>query len=431
MGLVSAACFAEMGNKVICVDRDKTVVERLRGGSVHIFEPGLETLVQRNVAESRLHFTESLEEGIENADVVFICVGTPPREDGSCDLSFVDAVATSIGRVIKKPVVVVNKSTVPVGTADRVHGIIAGELAAKGLSIVFHVVSNPEFLKEGDAVSDFMKPDRVVLGTDSIEATSTMRTLYAPFARTREKIIVMGVRSAEMTKYAANCMLATKISFINEIATICEQVGADVRDVRTGIGADSRIGYHFIYPGLGYGGSCFPKDVKALIHIAKTAGLTPSLLDSVEMVNHRQKISMANRVIAYFADKGGVDGKTLALWGLSFKANTDDMRESPALDIIQELTAKGMRIAAYDPIAMPNAKKILADNKLVSFAPSQNSALDGADALLIATEWNQFRTPDFPLIRKTLSTPVLFDGRNLYSPAHLEEMGFIYFCVGR
>ena len=431
VGLVSAACFAEMGNSVICVDANPMVVESLRSGSVHIFEPGLENLVQRNIAGNRLLFTGSLDDGLKHAEIVFICVGTPPQQDGSCDISYVDAVAVSIGRAIEKPIIIVNKSTVPVGTADRVQAIISKELEERDVSVEFYVVSNPEFLKEGDAVNDFMKPDRVVIGTESAVAANTMRVLYEPFARSREKIMVMGARSAEMTKYAANCMLATKISFINEIASICERVGADVRDVRVGIGADHRIGYHFIYPGLGYGGSCFPKDVKALIHTAKKAGFAPDLLDSVEAVNARQKVAMAHRIAHYFADKGGVAGKKLAIWGLAFKANTDDMRESAALDIIRELTEQGMHVVAYDPVAAKNAQKLLQGNALVSFAASQDDALDGSDALLIVTEWNQFRTPDFVKIKQRLSTPVIFDGRNLYSPSYLKKMGFTYICVGR
>lgn len=431
VGLVSAACFAEMGNMVTCVDVNPAVVDRLRAGFVHIFEPGLEDLVRRNVQGGRLQFTTSLEQGLGRAEIAFICVGTPSGEDGSCDLSHVEAVARSIGRTMANPLIVVDKSTVPVGTADRVHGIIAEELETRGLSLDFHVVSNPEFLKEGDAVGDFMKPDRVIIGTESAEAAAVLRTLYAPFARSREKVMVMNARSAEMTKYAANCMLAAKISFINEIAAICERVGADVRDVRTGIGADHRIGYHFIYPGLGYGGSCFPKDVKALIHTAKNAGVVPELLESVEAVNARRKVAMARRIAAYFADKGGVAGKNLALWGLAFKANTDDIREAASLSIIRELTAQGMRVTAYDPAAMENAGKALAANSLVSFAPSQYGALEKADALLVATEWNQFRTPDFAAIKTALSFPVIFDGRNLYSPEYLEESGFTYICVGR
>lgn len=431
VGLVSAACFAEMGNIVTCVDVNPTVVEKLNNGSVHIFEPGLEPMVQRSHADGRLKFTTDLSAGLQHAEFAFICVGTPSREDGSCDLSYVEQVAREIGRSMLHELVVVDKSTVPVGTADRVRGIIEQELSVRGVTIPFDVVSNPEFLKEGDAIADFMKPDRVVVGTDSERAAAMMREIYAPFARTREKLIVMGVRSAEMTKYAANCMLATKISFINEIATICERVGADVRDVRMGIGSDSRIGYQFIYPGLGYGGSCFPKDVKALIHTARNAGMTPELLNAVESVNARQKLSMALRIREYFAPQGGVEGKTLALWGLAFKANTDDMREAAALAIIKDLTEHGMRVRAYDPVADKNAARLLKDNALVEIVDDQYAACQGAQALLVATEWNQFRNPDFTRIRELLTAPLLFDGRNLYSPQGMAERGFAYFCVGR
>ena len=431
VGLVSAACFAEMGNIVTCVDVNPTVVEILNNGSVHIFEPGLEPMVQRSHADGRLKFTTDLSAGLQHAEFAFICVGTPSREDGSCDLSYVEQVAREIGRSMLHELVVVDKSTVPVGTADRVRGIIEQELSVRGVTIPFDVVSNPEFLKEGDAIADFMKPDRVVVGTDSERAAAMMREIYAPFARTREKLIVMGVRSAEMTKYAANCMLATKISFINEIATICERVGADVRDVRMGIGSDSRIGYQFIYPGLGYGGSCFPKDVKALIHTARNAGMTPELLNAVESVNARQKLSMALRIREYFAPQGGVEGKTLALWGLAFKANTDDMREAAALAIIKDLTEHGMRVRAYDPVADKNAARLLKDNALVEIVDDQYAACQGAQALLVATEWNQFRNPDFTRIRELLTAPLLFDGRNLYSPQGMAERGFAYFCVGR
>lgn len=431
VGLVSAACFAEMGNTVTCVDVNPKIVDQLNAGSVHIFEPGLEDLVRRNHTEGRLVFTTDLARGLETAEIVFICVGTPSREDGSCDLGYVETVAGQIGAIITRPVIVADKSTVPVGTADRVRLIILKALRERGLKIDVEVVSNPEFLKEGDAVNDFMKPDRVVIGTESEEAAEVMRALYAPFARSREKLIVMGVRSAEMTKYAANCMLATKISFINEMASICEKVGADVRDVRVGIGSDHRIGYHFIYPGLGYGGSCFPKDVKALIHTAKGYGITPELLESVEAVNAVRKVAMAKRIMAFFEPRGGVAGKTLAMWGLAFKANTDDMREAASLSIIRELTANGMKIKAYDPVAAKNAARMLEDNSLVSFPGAQYAALDGADALLVVTEWNQFRTPDFTRIKSALSFPVIFDGRNLYSPSYLEEMGFTYISVGR
>lgn len=431
VGLVSAACFSEMGNAVRCVDVNPQIVARLEAGDVHIFEPGLPSLVKRNHAEGRLTFTTSLAEGLADAEVVFICVGTPSCEDGSCDLSYVQTVAREIGRIMATPLIIVDKSTVPVGTADMVRSLVSEELKARGSSLTFDVVSNPEFLKEGDAVNDFMKPDRVVVGTESPASAAVMKELYAPFARSREKLIVMNTRSAEMTKYAANCMLATKISFINEVANICEKVGADVRDVRMGIGSDHRIGHYFIYPGVGYGGSCFPKDVKALIHTARQAGIVPQLLESVDEVNDRQKLVMAERIKEYFAPQGGVKGKTLALWGLAFKANTDDMREAASLAIIRSLTAAGMAIRAYDPVAGDNARKILADNALVSVVSEQYDALEGADALLVVTEWNQFRTPDFTKIRSMLSAPVLFDGRNLYQPSLVAGKGLAYFCVGR
>jgi len=431
VGLVSAACFAEMGNTVSCVDVNPAVVDKLNAGSVHIFEPGLEPMVRHSRADGRLTFTTSLAEGIAEADCAFICVGTPPQPDGSCDLSYVRQVASEIGQHMQKSMVVVDKSTVPVGTADEVRGLIEKELTKRGVDLHVDVVSNPEFLKEGDAISDFMKPDRVVIGTDSENAAALMRELYAPFARTRDKIIVMGVRSAEMTKYAANCMLATKISFINEIATICTQVGADVRDVRTGIGSDSRIGYQFIYPGVGYGGSCFPKDVKALIRTAENAGVRPELLNAVEAVNARQKKYMASRVEEYFAPQGGVAGKTLAMWGLAFKANTDDMREAAAITIINELTSRGMKIRAFDPVAAENARAIFADNKLVEIVDDQYATCQGAQALMVVTEWNQFRNPDFAKVRSLLTAPLLFDGRNLYSPTTMAAHGFAYFCIGR
>lgn len=431
VGLVSAACFAEMGNTVVCVDVNPAVVEKLNAGQVHIFEPGLEPMVQRSRADGRLSFTTSLAEGLAQAECAFICVGTPPGEDGSCDLHYVEQVATQIGTHMQHELVIVDKSTVPVGTADRVRTLVETALRERGVNIPFEVVSNPEFLKEGDAIADFMKPDRVVLGTQSDKAATLMRELYAPFARTRDKLIIMGVRSAEMTKYAANCMLATKISFINEIATICEQVGADVRDVRTGIGSDSRIGYQFIYPGVGYGGSCFPKDVKALIHTAEAAGVDPLLLNAVEAVNARQKLHMAERIKRYFAPQGGVKGKTLALWGLAFKANTDDMREAAAINIINALTADGMRIRAFDPVAAENARRIFAGNALVEVLDDQYAVCEGAQALLVVTEWNQFRNPDFQRVRSLLTAPLLFDGRNLYSPSAMAERGFAYFCIGR
>ena len=431
VGLVSASCLAEMGSHVTCVDINENIISALNQGKIHIYEPGLKELVERNVTGGNLKFTTSLAKGMQNADFIFICVGTPSAEDGSCDLSYVEQVAQQIGQLLQpegKLVLVVNKSTVPVGTADLVKKLIEQELAKRKVKANFEVVSNPEFLKEGDAVQDFMKPDRVVVGTENEQAAEMMRVLYSPFARSREKMIVMSVRSAEMTKYAANCMLATKISFINEMATICENVGADIREVRVGIGSDQRIGYHFIYPGVGYGGSCFPKDVKALIRTARSVGVTPALMDAVEDVNIRQKFSMAKRIEDYF--HGNLEGKKLALWGLSFKANTDDMREAASLSIIESLTRKGMSISAFDPVAGPAAQRILADNKLFHLASSQYEALQGADALLVVTEWNQFRTPDFEKMKSLLKNPVLFDGRNLYSPSYMEQTGFTYFCVG-
>ncbi len=431
VGLVSAACFAEMGNTVVCVDVNPRIVEQLCLGKVHIFEPGLEPMVKKNLADGRLTFTTDLKKALQQAEFAFICVGTPSADDGSCDLCFVEQVAREIGTHMEQELIVVDKSTVPVGTADRVRAIISSHLTERGLSIPFDVVSNPEFLKEGNAVTDFMKPDRVIVGTHSEKTAALMRELYAPFARTREKLLVMGVRSAEMTKYAANCMLATKISFINEMANICEKVGADVREVRTGIGSDSRIGYQFIYPGVGYGGSCFPKDVRALIWTARNIGMEPELLDAVERVNIRQKSSMARRITEYFAPQGGVHGKTLALWGLAFKANTDDMREAPSLVIIEELTALGMNIQAFDPVASHKAAEVLGSNSLVRIVDDQYAACHKADALLVVTEWNQFRTPDFQRIKKELNAPILFDGRNIYSPQSMAEQGFAYFCVGK
>lgn len=431
VGLVSAACFAEMGNNVICVDINPQIVDKLNNGIIHIYEPGLEPLVKRNNAEGRLVFTTDIKKGVQNAECVFICVGTPPLPDGSADLSFVREAAREIGEYMVSDLIVVNKSTVPVGTADMVKKIINEELKKRKVDYKVEVISNPEFLKEGDAISDFMKPDRVVIGTSSPNAAEVMRELYAPFARTRDKIIIMGVRSAEMTKYAANCMLATKISFINEIANICESVGADVRDVRTGIGSDSRIGYQFIYPGVGYGGSCFPKDVKALIQTANESGVEPVLLKAVEDVNMRQKKHMARIIKDYFEPQDGVKGKTLGVWGLAFKANTDDMREAAAIDIIEELTKAGMKIMAFDPEARENAKKIFRDNPLVEIVEEQYAACKDADALLVVTEWNQFRNPDFELIKKNLKSPILFDGRNLYSPKSMGNHGFAYFCIGK
>jgi UDPglucose 6-dehydrogenase len=431
VGLVAAACFAEMGNVVKCIDVNPDIVELLNSGKIHIYEPGLESLVRRNREQGRLAFDTDLAAGIQDALFVFNCVGTPSKDNGECDLSYVRGVAKQIGETMSDYKIIVNKSTVPVGTAELVRDIIRDELIQRELDFEYDVVSNPEFLKEGDAVNDFLKPDRVIVGTDNIRTAKLLETLYAPFARSRDKMIVMGIRSAELTKYAANCMLATKISFINEIANICDRVGADVKDVRIGIGSDRRIGYHFIYPGTGYGGSCFPKDVKALIDTAKSIDYTAQLITAVDAVNNRQKRLIAEKIINYFEPQNGVRGKTLALWGLTFKANTDDIRESSALETIRILTDAGMKIRAYDPKAGTEARKRYEDNPLVSIANDQYSTMDGADALAVLTDWNQFRNPDFPKIKKMLGEPVIFDGRNLYSASFLANLGFVYFCIGR
>jgi UDPglucose 6-dehydrogenase len=431
VGLVAAACLAEMGNDIHCIDVNQRIIDRLNEGKVHIYEPGLEQLVKRNHEEGRLKFSTNLAEGLESSLFVFNCVGTPPKADGACDLSFVEQVARQIGATITDYKIIINKSTVPVGTADRVRDIIQAELNQRGLQIEFDVVSNPEFLKEGDAVNDFLKPDRVIVGTDNVRTAKLLETLYAPFARSRDKMIIMGIRSAEMTKYAANCMLATKISFMNEIANICERVGADVKDVRIGIGSDRRIGYHFIYPGVGYGGSCFPKDVKALINTAQENGYQAELVSAVDNVNNRQKRILAQKINAYFAEQGGVSGKTLAVWGLAFKANTDDVRESAALDTIRILTEAGMHIRAFDPEAAATAGREIGNNPLVKIEEDQYQGLENADALAVLTDWNQFRNPDFNKIKSLLKAPLIFDGRNLYSSTYLANLGFCYFGIGR
>jgi len=431
VGLVSAACFAEMGNRVHCVDVNPAVVKSLNQGEVHIYEPGLEELVRRNRDQGRLFFTTELKEALDNSLFVFICVGTPPGEDGRADLGFVRQVARDVGRDMQDYKIVVDKSTVPVGTADMVREIIRAELEKRGLDLEFDVVSNPEFLKEGDAVSDFMKPDRVIVGTDNIRTAELLKVLYSPFARSREKLMVMDPRSAEMTKYAANCMLAVKISFINEIANICEKVGADVGEVRRGIGSDHRIGYHFIYPGVGFGGSCFPKDVSALINTAGEHGYQPRLLQAVEDVNRDQKRLLARKIEDYFSPQGGLRDKVLALWGLAFKANTDDVRQAPSLEIIEYLTQKGMRVRAFDPQAGKSAARVLQDNPRVEVVHDQYAVLQGAYALAVVTEWNQFRNPDFRRIKNDLQAPVIFDGRNLYSASLMGDLGFTYFCMGR
>lgn len=431
VGLVTAACFAEMGNNVFCIDINPRIIDDLQKGRIHIHEPGLAPIVQRNTEEGRLTFTTDLAEGIADALFVFNCVGTPPQADGSCDLSFVRQVGENIGAVLDEYKIIINKSTVPVGTAQELGAIIQRKLDERGQRVEFDVVSNPEFLKEGDAVNDFMKPDRVIVGTDNIRTAKLLEALYAPFARSRDKLMIMGVKSAELTKYAANCMLASKISFINEIANICERVGADVKDVRRGIGSDHRIGYKFIYPGVGYGGSCFPKDVKALIATAQENGYQPDLIRAIDSVNQNQKKLLSKKIMDYYADQDGVRGKTLALWGLAFKANTDDVREAPALDIIADLTAQGMKIQAYDPVAGPNAEKVLSASDQVRVVDHQYDALEGADALAVVTDWNQFRNPDFKRIKEMLKAPIIFDGRNLFSSSLVASQGFAYFSIGR
>jgi len=431
VGLVAAACFAEMGNEVICADVDEKKIEDLKKGVIPIFEPGLEPMVKRNYDGGRLKFTTSLEEAVRNSLVVFIAVGTPQDENGAADLMYVQKVAQDIGEFIEGYKIVVLKSTVPVGTCDTVKKTILERLKARGLSIEFDVVSNPEFLKEGDAINDFMKPDRVVIGTDNVRTAELMKELYAPFAMEREKLIVMDNRSAEITKYAANAMLATRISFMNEIANICEKVGADVSLVRRGIGSDRRIGYSFIYPGIGYGGSCFPKDMRALINTARENQYNSQLLMAVDGVNTRQRQMMADKVIQYFEGRGGVKGKTVAVWGLSFKPNTDDVRESPAMAILSMLVEKGVRIQAYDPEAIKSAKRVLGDSPSVTYFDNAYEALAGADGLVLLTEWYMFRKPDFERVKKLMKTPVIFDGRNQYDPAEMKMRGFVYMGVGR
>ena len=433
VGLVAAACFAEMGNQVTCIDINPSIIANLNEGRLHIYEPGLESIVKRNQQGGRLRFDTDLSNGIADALFILNCVGTPSKADGSCDLSFVEQVAVEIGKTMQDYKIIINKSTVPVGTADKITDIIKAELIKRNLEIEFDVVSNPEFLKEGDAVNDFMKPDRIVVGTNNIRTAKLLEELYAPFARSREKMIVMGVRSAEMTKYAANTMLATKISFINEIANICEKVGADIKEVRAGIGADHRIGYHFIYPGVGYGGSCFPKDVKALINTARDNGILPEVLLSVDRVNQGQKRILADRILIEMGNENLKDKKDtiIGLWGLSFKANTDDIRESAAIDVIRVLTDAGIQVRAYDPVAARNASIQLKSNTLFSIGQEQYEVLKNADALVVLTDWNQFRNPDFAKIKDLLNRPVIFDGRNLYSSTLLRRLGFDYHSIGR
>ena len=430
VGLVSGTCFSEMGNKVTCVDIDPVKIDKLNKGIIPIFEPGLEAMVLKNVQHKNLDFTTNLSSAISNAKIVFIAVGTPMGDDGSADLQYVLAVAKSIGESMTKELVVVDKSTVPIGTADKVKATIQLELDKRGLNLQFHVVSNPEFLKEGAAIDDFMKPDRVVIGADSDYAFDVMKQLYSPFFRTHDRYITMDIRSAEMTKYAANAMLATKISFMNEIANICEKVGADANQVRIGIGSDKRIGYSFIYPGAGYGGSCFPKDVKALKKIAEEYGYKANLITSVETVNDAQKLVIVKKIIKRFGED--LSGFTFGIWGLSFKPGTDDMREAPSIYTIKELVKRGAKVLAYDPKAIDEAQHFyLKDISNVTYCNSKYEVLKEANALVLLTEWKEFRSPDFEEIKQQLKNPIIFDGRNQYNAFNLEAKGFEYFQIGK
>ena len=430
VGLVSGACFSEMGNTVTCVDIDATKIKKLNEGVLPMYEPGLEAMVVKNVAKGNLFFATDLAAAIKEVAIVFIAVGTPMGDDGSADLQYVLAVAKEIGQKMTHPLLVVDKSTVPVGTADKVKATIQTALDARGVSLAFEVVSNPEFLKEGAAVADFMKPDRVVIGAESEEVFVEMKQLYAPFFRTHDRFITMDVRSAEMTKYAANAMLATKISFMNEMANICERVGADANQVRIGIGSDQRIGYSFIYPGAGYGGSCFPKDVKALRNIAKEHGYEAKLISAVEEVNNAQKLVISQKIVNRFGED--LTGCTFGVWGLAFKPGTDDMREAPAIHVIKELVKRGAIIKAYDPKAMKEAKEFyLKGVENVTYCASKYEVLQNADALILLTEWKEFRSPDFDEIKSQLKNPLIFDGRNQYNAFNIEEKGFEYVQIGK
>ena len=429
VGLVQAAVLAGVGHEVVCVDVNEDRVESLKNGVIPIYEPGLTPLVKENYDAGRLQFTTDAAYGVKHGKVQFIAVGTPPDEDGSADLQYVLAVAKTIATYMESPKIIVDKSTVPVGTADRVAACVTAVLAERGVELGFDVVSNPEFLKEGAAVADCQRPDRIVIGTDNPAVENKMRELYAPFNRNHEKLIVMDVRSAELTKYAANCMLATKISFMNEMANLAEKLGADIEKVRQGIGSDPRIGYHFIYPGCGYGGSCFPKDVQALVRTAEKVGYVPALLKSVEAVNSRQKEKLFTHIQAYFG--GDLAGKRIALWGLSFKPNTDDMRDASSRVLMECLWAAGASVQAYDPEAMNETQRIYGTRSDLTLMGTKESALNGADALVVCTEWNAFKAPDFDLVKDALSHAVIFDGRNLYDPAMLEEQGIAYYGIGR
>lgn len=427
VGLVTGACLAETGALVNCIDINQKKIDSLNAGVMPIYEPGLEDIVKRNVAKERLFFKTSLTEVVNHSDAIFIAVGTPPDEDGSADLQYVVGVATEIGKVLDRYTVVVTKSTVPVGTAKKVRQAIESELVKRGMNLAFDVASNPEFLKEGNAVDDFLKPDRIVIGVESEAAEKVLKRLYKPFVLNNHPIIVMDITSAEMTKYAANAMLATKISFINDIANLCEIVDADINMVRKGIGSDSRIGYKFLYPGVGYGGSCFPKDVQALIKTAAEYNYNLKVLKAVEEVNQTQKTMLFNKIYDYF--NGNIEGKNIAVWGLSFKPETDDMREAPSLSIIAKLLEHGAQVNAYDPIAMHEAKRILGDK--IKYAGDMNEALVDADALALVTEWSEFRLPNFKVMSKLMKHKVIFDGRNILDVELIQEYGFHYFGIGR
>jgi len=430
VGLVSGACLAEVGNDVLCLDVDPAKIKILEDGGIPIYEPGLQDMVSRNVTAGRLHFTTDIEKAAHFGTIMFIAVGTPPGEDGSADMKYVTAAARNIGKHMTDYKVIVDKSTVPVGTADVVKVAVAEELAKRGVSIPFSVVSNPEFLKEGAAIEDFMKPDRIVVGCDDEQAALNMRALYAPFQRNHDRLIIMDVRSAELTKYAANAMLATRISFMNELANLAEKLGADIESVRKGIGSDPRIGYDFLYAGAGYGGSCFPKDVKALIKTAATdANIELKVLTAVELANDAQKHVLSVKVKARFGDN--LAGKHFAIWGLAFKANTDDMREATSREVIKDLLAAGATLTAYDPVAMPEARHCFPDQAGLCYADNQTAALEAADGLIIVTEWKEFRSPDFDNLKAKLKTPVIFDGRNMYDPKVVRGLGFEYLAIGR
>jgi len=431
VGLVTGTCLAEVGHDVVCVDVDAAKVEGLNRGVLPIYEPGLEPMVKDNHAMARLHFTTDAAEAIGHCEILLIAVGTPPDEDGSADLKYVLEVARTIGRHLQRPAVVVNKSTVPVGTGDKVREAIAGVLRERGVDLHFDVVSNPEFLKEGAAVEDCMRPDRIVIGADSDHAVEALKRLYGPFNRNHDRFVVMDVRSAELTKYAANAMLATKISFMNEVANIAEKVGADIEQVRRGIGSDPRIGWHFIYPGAGYGGSCFPKDVQALTRTAHQHGYDARLLDAVERVNDSQKGHLFELVQRHYGGVDALRGKTFALWGLAFKPNTDDMREAPSRRLLEQLREAGAVVRAYDPEAMSETRRIYGERDDLVFCDNALQASDGADALIVVTEWKQFRSPDFQALRKQLGDAVIFDGRNVYEPLHVEAAGIAYWGIGR